>query len=118
MPRKKTIQPMPIEIHQADGMTIEVYRDDDRPIGRGLGNRNQSEDRTSRAISWLADLHLSKRPHDHRLLDSYLKNPSDLARWLEQKEKKGQSRAFWRSAKQAVDIFKALQPCMKERRQA
>ena len=63
MPRKKTIQPMPIEIHQADGMTIDVYPDDDRPIGRGLGNRNQSEDRTTRAISWLADLHLSKKPH-------------------------------------------------------
>lgn len=117
MPRKKTVQPEPIEVHPFDEFILEIF-DVSLPIGRGLHNRYQADERRNRALRRLAELHRSTKKSDHRTLDDYMGNISSLVTWLERTEESGEKRAFWRTAKQAVAIYKGILHLLKKRGQS
>ena len=114
MPRKRTVQPQPIETLHFEGVIADVYADDAQPIGRGLNRKHKSIARRDQAMSYLADLYLSNNPQDTARLNRCLRNASYLQLQLDNRGMVGGSRAVWQSANDAARLFKALSPHMKK----
>lgn len=114
MPRKRTVQPQPLETIPFDGGIAEVYADEARPIGRGLHRQQAADDRVTQAMSYLADLYLSKKPEDATRLARCLRSSLHFQKQLELRGVTGGSRALWQVAKKARRLFIALRPHMKK----
>ena len=114
MPRKRTVQPLPIETIPFDGGIVEVYADDAQPIGRGLTRKNKAIARQDKAMVYLADLYFSRKPEDTVMLKRCLRSACHLQKQLELRGMLESSRAVWQSAMKAVKLFKALSPQMKK----
>ena len=76
MPRKKTIQPEPIErFTLEDGTIVEVRDMNTWEIGRGLHMQRDHELLRGKILAWVADIYLS--PQDPKVVkDDFLKSAS------------------------------------------
>ena len=86
MPRKKTVQPPPIEIIDVGDLTIEIRDKDTREIGRGKDKEFESSELNFRVLHCLVDMLLSNNIKKRKEALEYLEAPravSKLARYLE-----------------------------------
>ena len=86
MPRKKTVQPKPLEIIETPGFTIEVVDKDTRQIGRGQDKAFNASEFDFQVLNKLVDMYLSKSQSQHELAIELLeghRKASKLARQLQ-----------------------------------
>ena len=57
MPRRKTIQPEPLECFEVDGIEVEVRDIDTWPIGRGLHKQKAFETQADKMLESVFDDH-------------------------------------------------------------
>ena len=78
MPRKKTVQPEPIEVFTLDDGTIVEVRDEDaKLIGRGSHKHDTHEELRIRILDWVANHYLS--PKGPKLVNrDFMKSASKL----------------------------------------
>lgn len=86
MPRKKTIQPLPIKTIKTGRLIIEIRDKDTREIGRGQDKKFNSEELDSQVLNGLLDMYLSGNVKNQAMVTDLLEAPrrvSKLARQLE-----------------------------------
>ena len=85
MPRKKTIQPEPLDIFSIDDIACEIRDNTCQAIGRGLKQKYCFEDRLDSVLVWLLDEeYVTKAGDGNGLVESeFLSNASVFSRELE-----------------------------------
>lgn len=86
MPRKKTIQPAPLEVHDYGDLIVEIIDKDTRPIGRGQDKAFNSSELDFQVLSKLVEMYFSKNESERKLAIELLEDDrktSKLARQLQ-----------------------------------
>ena len=107
MPRKKTIQPEPIEIQDYGYMIVELYDSDVLPTGRGLHARYKREATFAFALEvlWQARED-AKRGFRQQLFANIRNSASKLAEELEHKHPKRHSKSLMlRICRAALSLY-------------
>ena len=87
MPRKKTVQPAPIEIIETNDLIIEIHDKYTRAIGPGLDKKFIAHALEMQILNGLVDMYLSKDRKQRKLAIELLESnrgASKLARKLEE----------------------------------
>jgi hypothetical protein len=81
MPRKKTVQPDPIDTFELDGgrVTVEVRGEGFNIIGRGLHKRDAHHELRVKALEWVVDHYLSISG-PIKVKNDFMKSAADLDR--------------------------------------
>ena len=91
MPRRKTIQPEPLERFEVDGIEVEVRDGETWPIGRGLHKQKEWELKADKMLEKVFEDYSKPHPHikDRRILQprptdkDYTHSASAFAREME-----------------------------------
>lgn len=115
MPRKKTIQPAPLEVHDYGDIIIEIINKDTRPIGRGQDKAFNASELNFQVLNKLVDMYLSKEESEHKLALELLEGDrkiSKLARQLEMWGYDEEDRALREHAKSIRKHWQVLKAAM------
>ena len=81
MPRRKTVQPKPLETWIEDDYVFEVRDEACREIGRGLHKRDAYLTKRDRVLEWVVPIYLSSEgPKSLRSEDDFLRSGGAFAR--------------------------------------
>ena len=113
MPRKKTIQPAPLEVHDYGDLIVEIIDKDTRPKGRGQDKAFNSSELNFQIMSKLVEMYLSKNESEHKLAIELLEGARKTSKLANQlyswgyEEKERTLREHAKSIRKHWLVFKA-----------
>lgn len=112
MPRKKNIQPLPLEsIHYDDGLILEIRDEATREIGRGKDKKYYAEDFQINEFGKIVDKILTLPPLKAKIFLNMLegkRTTSELSRQIQLNGANQEERSLWGHAKRIQKEWQIL----------
>jgi len=116
MPRKKTVQPEPLETIVCEDFIIEIRDRETQLIGRGKANHFEGQEIVFKILDIVMDYYLSNDPKKKNKAIAWLENDrtgGDFNRHLQQQaEFDLDERTFWRHIKRARREWQTLKAAL------